>query len=502
MDKRWLVIGAVVVGVCLFVVILIPFTVSTEGFRPVIESQLSNALKREVTLDRLSFSVFQRSLLAEGITIADDPDFSKVPFIQAKTLEVGIEILPFLLHHQVLITGLTIDTPSIQLLEHANGRWNYSSLGRSSSQPSPSEPPASTPDLRIGELKIVNGSAMVSSIPVTARPFEYTEVNLTVRQFSFLKSSPLDLSAKLPGGGTLNLTGEAGPIAQNDTARTPFHATLQLRAFDPVAAGIIDKSKGISMSNDVDAEIRSDSVTVTSTGKIKASQLQLVPKGSPAQQPVDVDYSISQNLAAREGIISDIAIHAGSSAVHLNGTFQFTPETMMLNLHLSAPGLPIEQLEGLLPVVGIRLPGGSSLQGGTLTATLAITGPATATTVAGQVEIDNTRLAGFDLGSRIQGLNPIGGTGSGTEIRVLKASVNSSPTDTRIAGIYGDIKQIGTATGDGTVLPSGELDFHLIARVNSSIDKQASDTIRVVPLTISGSAVNPSIRASGGAMLR
>ena len=79
----------------------------------------------------------------------------------------------------------------------------------------------------------------------------------------------------------------------------------------------------------------------------------------------------------------------------------------MLDLHIAAPSLPIDQVERLLPVVGIHLPAGSSLQGGTLTANITITGPATTTTLAGPVEIDNTKLLGFDLASKIEGMNPL-----------------------------------------------------------------------------------------------
>jgi AsmA protein len=324
----------------------------------------------------------------------------------------------------------------------------------------------------------------------------------------------------------LKLNGDAGPISQKDTTETPFHAALQLRDFDPVASGVIDRSKGITMDNDVDAQITSDGTTVSSNGKIKASRLQLSPKGSPAQQPVDIDFSASQNLSTREGTVSDIAVHTGSVAVHVNGRFQFTAQALMLNLHLSAPNLPIDQLERLLPVVGIHLPSGSSLQGGTLTANLAISGPATEATMTGPVEIDNTKLAGFDLGSKIQGLNPFGGTGGGTQIQVLKANVNSSPNGTSIKDIYGDVPQIGTATGDGTVSPEGNLDFHLTAKLNSSnlvgaAANQAVNAVsgivgsflhpkqkaapagnRGIPLTITGTASSPSIRANIGAMLK
>ena len=526
MDKRWLMIGGVVVGVFLFVILLVPFFVNAETFRPTIENQLSSALGRNVTMGKLSFSVFAGSLIADDIAIADDPAFSRVPFIQAKKLDVGVEMLPLVFHRQVHVTKLTIDTPSIQLIEHTDGKWNYSSLGGGSTRPSTSQQSSSVQDLSVGELKITNGSAQVSSIPVTARPFEYSDVNLTLKEFSFLKSFPFELSAKLPAGGTLKLTGDAGPISQKDTSQTPFKATLQLREFDPVASGVIDQKTGISMDNDIDAQITSDGTTVSSTGQIKASRLQLVPTGSRSQQPVVVDYSVSQNLNTRTGTVSDAAIHTGSVAVHVKGGFQFTAEALMLNLHLSAPGLPIDQLERLLPVVGVRLPSGSSLQGGTLTANLAISGPATAATIAGPVEIDNTKLAGFDLGSRIQGLNPFGGTSGGTEIQVVKTNVNSSREGTRFTDIYGNVPQIGSATGDGTVAPSGALDFHLTAKLNSTnvVGAAANSAVnavgglvgsflhpkqkptaaadRGIPLTITGTAGSPSIRANIGAMLR
>ena len=526
MEKQWIAIGVVVVGVFLFVIFLVPFFVNADTFRPTVESQLSSALGRSVTLGKLSFSALKGSLTAEDIAIEDDPEFSKVPFLQAKTLEVGVEVLPFVLHRQVRITTLNIDTPSIQLIEHDDGKWNYSSLGGGSTRPGTQQQAGPPPDLRVDELKITNGTAMVSKIPVTKRPFEYTKVNLTIKQFSFLQSSPFDLSANLPGGGTVKLTGDAGPISQKDTSKSPFRAKLELRGFDLVAAGMIDPGKGISVDNDVDAQITSDGTNVSATGKITASRLQLSPRGSPAQQPVEMDCSISQNLDTRVGTVSDIAVHTGSATVHVNGSFQLTPQALTLNLRLSAPGLPIDQLERLLPAVGIRLPSGSSLQGGTLTASISITGPATEATWTGPVEIDNTRLTGFNLGSEIQGLTPLAGTSTETQIQVLKANVNSSPEVTRITDIDATLPQIGSATGAGTVAPSGETDFKLTAKLGSSnrVGATANSTLnsasglvgnllrpgaqqvpigsRGIPLTITGSATSPSIRANMGALVK
>jgi AsmA protein len=280
------------------------------------------------------------------------------------------------------------------------------------------------------------------------------------------------------------------------------------------------------MQNDVEAQFKSDGATVSSTGKINASGLQLVPRGSPAQDPVEIDYTISNNLETRKGTVSDVAVHAGSAEVHVNGNFQFTPQAVMLDLRLTAPNVPIDQVERLLPVVGVHLPAGSSLKGGTLMANITITGPATTATMAGLVEIDNTKLAGFDLGSKIQGLNPLGGTADGTDIQVLKANVSSSPEGARITDIYGNLPQIGSVTGEGTVAQTSSINFNLNASLNSSNAagaaansalnavgglvgsllhpkaKQAPASSRGIPLTITGTATNPSIKANIGALLK
>jgi AsmA protein len=229
MQKQWVLVFAAVALFMVFIVTLVPVFVNADTVRPTVESQLSSALGREVTLGRLTFSILAGNL------IADDRAYSSVPFVQAKKLDVGIQVLPFVFHRQVRITRLTIDSPSIQLIQSVNGKWNFSSIGGAQTQAGATQQSGSVPDLIVDELKITNGSAIVSSIPETQKPFEYTGVNLTIKKFSFLKNFPFDLSAKLPGEGSLKLTGDAGPISQKDTTQTPFQATLQLREFDPVA---------------------------------------------------------------------------------------------------------------------------------------------------------------------------------------------------------------------------------------------------------------------------
>jgi AsmA protein len=525
MQKHWLKIVAGLFVLLLLVVVAIPFLVNAETFRPTIQTRLSTALGRPITLGHLSFSLLKGSLVAEDIAIADDPAFSTTPFLQAKSLQIGVEVVPLVMHRQVRITTLTIDTPSINLLHGANGRWNFSTLGNASTSQS-SQGVTALPDLTVGELKIKDGSASVATVPAERKPFVYSSIDLAVQQFSFLNSFPFQLSAILPASGSLSLNGHAGPLNPANAAATPVQATLALKQFDPVASGILEQGTGISMVLDIDAETTSDGTTVTSKGKVQASHLHLARTGSPAPQPVNIDFAIADDLVKETGQITQLAIHSGQVAAHVAGSYRMTPKAILLDLHLNAPNLPIDQVEQLLPVFGVELPTGSQLKGGTLSANLSVSGPAAATTINGPIEIDNTTLAGFDIGSRIQGLN-LFKSGGGTQIQMMRTTVTSSPQITAFKDITGNLPQIGTATGSGTVAPSGALDFKMSATLSSNnvvgaVANQAMNTVgnyiggflhpnqkpaasnasRPIPLTITGTASSPTIRANVVAMFK
>jgi AsmA protein len=499
-----------VVVLLLLAVIIVPLFINANTFRSTLETQLTSALGRKVTLGNLSFSLFSGSLVADNISIADDPAFSPKPFLQAESLHIGVEVGPLIFHRQLLVTSFVADSPSINLVHNAQGVWNFSAIGSNAgSRTQNTQKESALPNFTVGQMKIVNGTATVSDVPPTGAPFVYSKLNLSVDQFSFAKAFPFVLSATLPGGGQLDMKGNAGPVNPTDASETPLSATLTLTHFDPVAAGVVQANQGISMLADITAQITSNGQNATSNGTVHAAQLKLVANGSPTPNPVDITYTINHNLQARTGQINDLGIKTGGVVVHVTGTYSMaTPQTTVA-LHLAAPNLPINQVEALLPAAGVRLPSGSSLQGGTLTANLSINGPANAPTISGPVEVDNTRLAGFDLSSKIGGLKPVSGTQGGTQIQTLKANVTSSPQGTRIDNLYTSVPVLGTATGAGTVSPGGALNFQVVAKLNPNsgvlaglnvaggVLGQVVNTAAAngIPVHITGTTTNPVIQA-------
>jgi len=55
--KRWLRIGGIAFAILLLILIVLPFVINVNRFRPQVESQASAALGRQVTVGNLSLSL-------------------------------------------------------------------------------------------------------------------------------------------------------------------------------------------------------------------------------------------------------------------------------------------------------------------------------------------------------------------------------------------------------------------------------------------------------------
>lgn len=514
--KRWMKIAIGVVVVVLLAVLIVPFFVNADSFRPMLENQLSSALGRKVTLGKLSFSLLSGSVVADQLTVADDPAFSTEPFLQAKALKIGVDVGALLFHRQINVKKFVAESPEIHLISNEKGIWNYATLGHSGA--APGQQPATAPQMTVGEADVTDGKVVVSSIPAKGQPFDYDAVNITVDNLSFGRVMPFSVKAQLPGDGTVALSGTMGPLNQQDASATPLSAQLTVHGFDPVKSGVLPPSGGIGMQADVEAQLKSDGKTATSTGRIVAHHLLLARGGTPTADPVHLSYTVQHDLQAQTGVVKQLAVDAGPVTIHVQGTYAMTAAATTVNLQVNASRVPVDSVEALLPAVGVQLPSGSQLKGGTLTAELAITGPATAPVIAGPVEVDNTQLAGFDLASKIQGLKSLTGTSGGTAIQVLHADVRQSPGQTQLTNINCVVPAIGSATGQGIVAQSGALNFQLTAKLSGTgsagavVDTAAQALGGIagnllhtaanasVPLTITGTTSNPVIRADLKAM--
>ena len=472
--KALKIIG-IAVAVLLLIVIALPFLINVNTFRPRLESSLTEALGREVKVGNLSLSILSGSVSAEDLAIADDPAFSKDPFIRAKSLKVGVEVMPLIFSKTLHITDITLDKPEIALLRSASGKWNFSSLGNKSeaaAKPAPaSGGSSSTPDLSVSKLDVKDGRLSVNRANSSIKPHVYDNVDISVRDFSPKSQFPFTITANLPAGGKAKLEGKAGPINSTDVSASPIEAKIGVKGLDLTASGFVDPSTGIAGVADFDGTLNSDGHVLRTSGTLKAEKLKLAVKGTPATQAVGVKYATDYDLQKQSGTLTQGDVSLGKALAKLTGTYQSQGESTLLNMKLNADGMPVDDLQAMLPALGIILPSGSKLQGGTLSVNVGIVGPVDKLVIAGPIRLAQTKLAGFNLSSKMSAISALSGTqgGSDTSIQNLSTDARVAPEGVRTQNVNLTIPALGTVTGDGTISPGGALNYKMSASLSGGV---------------------------------
>jgi len=473
-----------VIALLLLIAISIPLFLNTDTFRQRIETTLSTALGRKVSVQKLDLSVLSGSLVAHTVAIADDPVFSTQPFLQAATVKINVEMLPLLLSRTLHIEGFTLESPQVTLLHGPNNTWNYSSFGNAAAHARSGDKDANDllPNLTVGHISITDGQITIGGPNEPTRV--YSKVALDVKDFTFLKPFPFNASAQLPGKGNVNITGTAGPVSEANAAATPLQAQIKLDHVDLSSGAILPADSGAGGIANLDAKLISNGQTVTVDGTAHVEDIRLAKDGTPAPKPVDTKFSIAQNLQAQSGEIKQTSVTIGKATINLGGTYQTSGATTALNLRADGQSLSIDELEAFLPALGVHLPTGSRLQGGTLSTTLDVTGSSGSPVINGPVRIANSQLAGFDIGQKLQALGPITGIkpGTPTVIRSLSMNLHQQAGAVRTDNIAVDVSSLGTATGNGSISAAQALDYRL----------------NLKPTILSGT--KPTGTASGGGM--
>ena len=468
----------IVAGVLVVLILIVPFLIPVNQFRPTIEEKASAALGRKVQLGDLSLSLLSGSLSAENLSIGDDPKFSSAPFLTARSLKVGVELIPLIFSKTLNITGVTIDTPQVTLLHNPAGVWNFSSLGGPAAKAQAKQAPAqkaAAPELSIAKLELKNGKITVGAT-ISQKRSTYNNLNITATDVSMVSKFPVTVTADLPGGGKFKLDGTAGPVDQEDTSLTPLDAKLAISSLNLASTGFLDSSAGLGGVVDLDGTLNSKGGEAETKGNVKLSKALLVAGGSPAGVPVTVNFGTKYNLRKNTGVLSPSVLKIGSAAAHLGGTYEAAGDATAVKIKMDAKDMPAKDLEAFLPALGIHLPKGASLAAGTLNSDLAITGPTNKLVIAGNLGLFNGKLAGFDLGSKMSAVTALTGIKTGSDLLIdkLTSDVRMAPDGLQAENFNAVIPALGTLAGQGTVDSKNALDFKMAATLANTATYSSS----------------------------
>jgi len=465
---KWI---AIVVVALILLLFIIPFLIPVNKFKPTIEAKAAAALGRQVKLGNLSLSLLTGSLGVDDLSIADDPKFGTNPFLTAKSLRVGVEMMPLIFSQQVNVTAITIEKPQVIMLRDPSGKWNFSSIGNSSTPSTPSSNSSSSaPSVSVGKLELKDGQITIGTTSSQKRSV-YTNVDVTASDVSTKSSFPLDFSMGLPGGGTMKINGKVGPLDEKDTVLTPQDVKLTVQNLDLAKTGMLDPSMGLGGVASMDSTLVSTNGIANIKGQLKLDKALLIAGGSPAKVPVVIDFSTKFDLAKSDGVLNPSTLKIGSATANLTGTYKSVGDEFAVDMKVVGNSMPAKDLEGFLPAIAVNLPSGANLTTGTISTNLHITGPTNKLVTDGNIGLFSATLAGFDLGSKMTAISALTGLKSSKDLKIEKmtSDLHMAPNGLEAKNFDAVLPDLGTMVGGGTLDSKNNMNFNMVATLQHGV---------------------------------
>ena len=119
---------AVLVVLVVAVLLVVPYFLNVERYRPMVVEQLKQATGRDVEIGSLSLYFLPSVRIVVGdLRIKNPPGFPAGDTVTVGSVNIGLALMP-LLRRQVEITSVTVDAVQANLLSDERGQTNYASL--------------------------------------------------------------------------------------------------------------------------------------------------------------------------------------------------------------------------------------------------------------------------------------------------------------------------------------------------------------------------------------
>ena len=469
MTRKSMKLTAGLTALVLFVILALPHLVDVDRFRPQLESRLASYLGREVHLGHMELSLLAGGARVEQISISDDPAFNNSNFLEAKSLGVGVSLASLIFSRSLHVTSLTLDEPRVTAIQSADGKWNFSTLANQSSDDEADALwsdaiASSTNSFVLDHLRISNATIQLGTSHSEAQRTTLKNVNLELKNVSFENAMSFVVSANA-GSGRVQIQGQAGPLNRDDLEQTPFHANVKATKADLTEILSLGHSAMAGILN-LNGTISSDGHSLHSEGTASASKLRLINGVQPINQTVSLRYRTDYSVAKEAGVIHNSEILVGKSTASLSGTYSARGQNPIVHIKIAGNQIPLDTLEGIVPALGVALPGTSKLQGGTVGANVSLDGPLNRLITSGTAQLADSHVSGFDFGSKFSRLPGIAAKiGSDLAIVNLSTHFRVAPEGTHINNFNGEFRGIGNITGDGDVSSTNHLQFKMVAHL-------------------------------------
>jgi len=317
LRKGLLAVLVVVVGV----VAALPFLVDANRFRGEVQSQLEKRLERTVALGEMRLKVIPLSLRIADVELGQPSRFaSKVPFLSAKEVFVGVALWP-LLSGDIEVRSVELQAPKLELIKSAAGNWNYETSGG-----------AKGGDSTVPDVAVTDGSVAMTNLQEKTPRGVYEHIDARWRGNRQLDAK-LQLDS-IKAQAAVEATYENGAAKGTMTLQSGGAKAPLVVAFDLRQDGETWEVKELT------AKLGAMALGVT--GKVTGKRLQLAvrtaqaPVGDLVQIAGIFGGKLSADLKVQGLLTADVAVTGTTEKPLLNGKLEAT-QAEFSSKELAAP---------------------------------------------------------------------------------------------------------------------------------------------------------------------
>ncbi|HKA21243.1 MAG TPA: AsmA family protein [Blastocatellia bacterium] len=338
------------IAVIIAVIVIIPF-VPLAPLKSPVEQKLAATLGRKVSIGSARINLVPKPhLIISGLTVEEDPQFGGDVFLKAEKVQTGLNVIQYVSHRRIIIDSIELQTPEIHLVKNSRGAWNWTTLGKQTSQQSASLTLPSETISYGAAIWIPSGSQIQESmireikvIDATVRVKDYTEEGTpeavyknVVLEAWLTPQSSADSKVNTQAKGAITFSSQGNDQCDRLVARLPFDLKINASGSVPlsvsgsVGPGPIETQNITIGALAIEGEISSSTdAPITGQGRMSIDNLDI--------RTINLSERVARALKVDE--IGDM--NPGTALANLETNFQISQGTVRTT------GLKIQRLDGL-----------------------------------------------------------------------------------------------------------------------------------------------------------
>jgi AsmA protein len=302
--RRALLIATVILMLLIVAIVLIPPLIDLGAYKGRYLPLVEQALQRKVDVGEIRLRIVPSpAIRLSGLSVLDNPAFSKEPFFTAQSVRLRLRLRP-LLKGKFQVEEFIVEKPAVNLVKKPDGTFNFADITKKKEEVAKKEKKEAAPRpkkaARLSQLipallRVEDGSVTLQT--EGQRPLQINGIDVSLKDFSANHSFPYRVALKAPGLKPISLEGE---LRYQETPSTLTLKESRLKAED-VDFGVSGAVADLTEAPKVNLSLANDNFDIKPIVQLLAAAA-IVPKEIEASGPVGLRVALagpSNNLLSQ-----------------------------------------------------------------------------------------------------------------------------------------------------------------------------------------------------------